>query len=850
MEWPRLANAVNDAKGAAWLFKQLGFVEATAPLLDEAATCDAMRRLVTEDLAHLSQDDSLVLFFAGHGHTHVASVGDTPVKIGCVIPVDARGPRGHVSASWLQLDSWLRDIARLPPRHILVIIDACHGGVALSAAHRWRDAVARTATDLDALQTRHSRRIITSALDDQRALDNGPRPGHSLFTGCLIEGLSGGIATDGRRAVTGSELGVYLQQRVRSYPESNQTPDFGAFDLDDRGDIVMPVLGSRPSAREPPRIPPAANTQDVAKPRDRVATRSSGESGRAIESSEPIETIDHDRLQNPREATAVHLEAVEISSEDTQLLRKELDHYTETRQWKKAVETIKRFIALEPDPLRRGAYYHAAATVCRDELKSLDEAVDYYQKALDSYFESPERLSEATIPRALRSFKAIDEILTTRRDWNAQERVYREMLGRLPAEGSPAFHRIQVGLFDGLGEIYRSRLKHYPSATQAFEVAQQLDPHNEIRPDGTDRAEILAELYLVAGPDHTDKAVEQHMRMLRKEPFKYDSYTALRRIYMDAHQYDKAWCMCNTLAFLKKADPDELAFYEVHKPRGLIKAKDVMSSDTWGRLIHPDEDRFISAVLGVFWHGVAAMKAFPHKDFGVKRKDRRRLQGDPLMFSRLFYYVAQVLSVQLPEVYFVEDNKSTDIQLANAIEKNELCPSFVIRPHLLQGKSEREIAFVSARRLTFMRPEYYLKMLLPTNIELKVVVLSAIVMVQPRFPVPPYMVQLVQQYLPELKKRMSPQLFQPLGVAAARFLQAAPEINLAVARWGHAVDATSHRAGFVVCGDLEVAARMVSAEPVVTGGPQVKDRIKELVLYSISEEFFAVRAQMGLTIAG
>ncbi|HEX3476271.1 MAG TPA: tetratricopeptide repeat protein, partial [Kofleriaceae bacterium] len=558
--------------------------------------------------------------------------------------------------------------------------------------------------------------------------------------------------------------------------------------------------------------------------------------------------IYHDKLQNPQKATAAYLDALEVSPEDHQLLQKVLDLYTETKQWKKAVETIERFIALEPDSLRRGAYYHAAATVCRDELKSLDEAVEYYNKALNSFFESPERLPEAMIPRALKSFEAIDKVLTTKRDWKAQERAYRDMIKRLPAQGSPTFHRIQVGLFDGLGEIYRSRLKHYQSATQAFEIAQQLDPRNEMRPDGTDRAEILAELYLVAGPDYTDKAVEQHVRMLRNEPFKYDSYKALRRIYMDAHQYDKTWCVCNTLAFLKKADPEELQFYEQYKPRGLVKAKNVMSPDTWGRLIHPDENRYISAIFGACWEGVAAMKAFPHKDFGVKRKDRRQLQGDPLMFSKLFYYVAQVLNVQLPEVYLVEDNKSADIQLANAIEKNELCRSFVIRPHLLQGKSEREIAFVSARRLTFMRPEYYLKMLLPTNTELKVVVLAAIVMVQPRFPVPPDMVQLVQQYLPEMQKRMPPQLLEQLGAVVARFIQAAPEINLA--KWGYAVDATSHRAGFVVCGDLEVAARMVSAEPVVMGGPQVKDKIKELVLYSISEEFFTVRAQMGLTIAG
>jgi hypothetical protein len=353
---------------------------------------------------------------------------------------------------------------------------------------------------------------------------------------------------------------------------------------------------------------------------------------------------------------------------------------------------------------------------------------------------------------------------------------------------------------------------------------------------------------LVAGPDYTDKAVDQHMRMLRNEPFKYDSYKALRRIYMDAHQYDKTWCVCNTLAFLKKADPDELQFYEQYKPRGLVKAKNVMSADTWAKLVHPDENRYISAIFGACWQGVAAMKAFPHKDFGVKRKDRRQLQGDPLMFSKLFYYVAQVLNVPLPEVYLVEDNKAGDIQLANAIEKSELCPSFVVRPHLLQGKSEREIAFLSARRLTFMRPEYYLKMLLPTNTELKVVVLTALVMVQPRFPVPPDMVQLVQQYMPEMQKRMPPHMLEQLGAVVNRFIQAAPEINLA--KWGHAVEATAHRAGFVVCGDLETAARMVSAEPVVVGGPQVKDKIKELVLYSISEEFFAVRAQMGLTIAG
>jgi hypothetical protein len=218
-------------------------------------------RRCIDDLADLSPDDSLVLFFAGHGHTHTAHFGDVSVRTGCVIPVDGAPARSHVSASWLRLDSWLSDIARLPPRHILVIVDACHSGVALSSIARWRDEGSWPGLPPDALQARRSRRIITSALDDQRALDTGPMPGHSLFTGCLLEGLSGGLAEGGRRLTTGRQLGQYLQDRVRSYPRSTQTPDFGAFELDDRGDLAIPILPLLGETIAP--APPRPDTRDT-----------------------------------------------------------------------------------------------------------------------------------------------------------------------------------------------------------------------------------------------------------------------------------------------------------------------------------------------------------------------------------------------------------------------------------------------------------------------------------------------------------------------------------------------------------------------------------------------------------
>ena len=548
-----------------------------------------------------------------------------------------------------------------------------------------------------------------------------------------------------------------------------------------------------------------------------------------------IGEIYHKKLNNPQKSIAAFLEALEVRQDDHQLLQKVLDLYTETEQWKKAVEAILRFVALEKDALRKGSYYQAAGTICRDKLKALDEAIDYYNMALDNFFvDGSEKIPKSFLPRALKAFADIDKILTTKRDWKAQERAYRQMIKRLkPGD------KVLIDLWHALGEIYRSRLKQYQSAVAAFEVAQQLDPSNK------DRREILAELYILSGPDHVDKAVEQHMEMLKLEPFKYDSYKALRRIYMDSHQYDKTWCICNALNFLRKADPEETQFYEQYKPRGFVKAKSRMTEEIWRHVHHPDENPYVGAIFAAIWQGASMIRAQPHKAFGLKPKDRRAIETDQLQFSKIFYYTAQVLNVPLPHVY-LQPEQPGEIAVANAQDKGQLQPSFVVRASLLQGRPEKEIAFVAARWLTFMRPDHFLKLALPTNTELKAAFLSAITMVKRDFPLPGDMRAAVGQYLPEMQKRIQPHSLEQLGMVVNRFIQAAPEVNLS--KWGNAVDATAHRVGFIISGDLEVAARMVSVEPVVVGGPQVKDKVKELVVYSISEDYFKVRSHLGTTI--
>lgn len=263
--WRRLANAVRDATGALDLFRQLGFEQVTEPLLDDGATGKAINALVTDDLMKLGSDDSLVLFYAGHGGTRAHCLGDQVIKTGYLIPVDAADSPNEVS-TWINLEGWLRAIALLPAKHILVVLDACHSGIALDPVIKWRDIGSQQDVPLSTLQARRSRRIITSALDDQIALDSGPVHGHSLFTGCLIEALTHGIRRDGTQMITGSQLGVYVQQRVGTYPGSRQTPDFGTFAFDDRGEMViseqLALSASGPLERSP--LTPTLSANPVA----------------------------------------------------------------------------------------------------------------------------------------------------------------------------------------------------------------------------------------------------------------------------------------------------------------------------------------------------------------------------------------------------------------------------------------------------------------------------------------------------------------------------------------------------------------------------------------------------------
>ena len=223
-----LTYAVHDAEGMRdTLVDHLGFPadKITILLNDDATKENILRSLLEFAEDGSAPNDRILFFFAGHGHTRRGNRHD----IGFLVPVD-----GNASdlSSLIRWDELTRDSELIQAKHMLFVMDACYGGLALTRA-----LPAGSLRFVKDMVQRFSRQVITAGKADEVVSDSGgPLPDHSVFTGHLIEALRGkAVTSDGILTATG--VMSYVYERVAKDPQSNQTPHYGFFDGD--GDLVF-----------------------------------------------------------------------------------------------------------------------------------------------------------------------------------------------------------------------------------------------------------------------------------------------------------------------------------------------------------------------------------------------------------------------------------------------------------------------------------------------------------------------------------------------------------------------------------------------------------------------------------
>ena len=541
---------------------------------------------------------------------------------------------------------------------------------------------------------------------------------------------------------------------------------------------------------------------------------------------------DHDK--SPLKAIEALEEARELQPENRPLLHKMLTLYESSQNWAKMIDTLQIIADMEKDNGRRSKFIFTMAQIFRDKENNLDRAVELFNEALDLN------------PSYLEAFERINKILTNNRDWKGLERAYRKMLRRLSTaaadqqKGSPEERaELEFNLWHQLGIIYRDRLQSAASAIEAFKMAAHK------KPEDPQERQILAELYEMT--DQLEAAIGEHVIVLQKDPLRVDPYRSLYRLALKMHDYDRAWCMCAALAFLQRAEEEERRFFEDYRPRGMIQVKSRLDNEQWVRnLFHRDESIFVGKIFEMVTpsavtaklQALQAAKQLPALD--------RRFKQDPatstVTFAKTFGWAGQVLGVQLPELYVRNDVPGALMAVAARP------PASVAGQTVLTGFTPQELTFIVGKHLSTYRGEHYIKNIFPTLGELKVVLFSAIKLIMADFQVPPEMAQAVATTAQSIARFIQPVERDSLRLVVQKFIEEGAKADLR--RWMQATDITAARAGLLLCGDLEIAKKIIQAEPQLPGDLPPAEKMKELLIFSVSDQYLALRSTLGINVSG
>jgi len=525
------------------------------------------------------------------------------------------------------------------------------------------------------------------------------------------------------------------------------------------------------------------------------------------------------QLKDTEKAVKSFVAALEVCPDDRNLLHKLMGVYSQAKDWSRLIEVILRIAELVSDPQQLSKYFNTAATIAHGELARLDEACDYYEQAL------------ANDPTLGSAFDGLVEALVANNNHDGLVRAYRAQLDR-QKDAEPAQ---RVELYEKLAEVLHDKLDNVAEALDALEAAQELDPDNR------ERAEKLATTYGSDPKRYFAKAVRAHTVLLRNSPQRVDSYRALRKLYAALDKTDEAWCITQALAVLQMAEPDELAAYKNHRARTPATAQEFFTEELWfNHVLHPDQDPLLTGIFARVTPAVVAMQIQKHSGYGVAPADKKDAETDPAAMAQTLHYVSGVTQIALPDVYYRnQDGGGLSFMFTDP-------PSIGLGKGALAGGPSQALAFVAGRHLCYFRPGLYLRHLVPTGSGLRAWLLAAIKLVQPQFPVPRDLKAAVEEDLLALQKHLDDGARNDLATLVQKLLAASPSLDMK--KWVAAVDLTCDRVGFALANDLAIATAVIKASPDDIAEVKQKDRLRELHLYSVSDQYLSLRHKLGIAI--
>ncbi|MBP7125494.1 tetratricopeptide repeat protein [Myxococcota bacterium] len=532
--------------------------------------------------------------------------------------------------------------------------------------------------------------------------------------------------------------------------------------------------------------------------------------------------IYREKLGNVFGAVAAYKEALEVNPKAKVALLKLFDIYLNSGSIDDALYMLELLARAEDAPEKRARHYQTMAAIYREKLGDDLKAVECLNQALD---EDPEFLE---------AFRQIDEILTRARKWEDEAENYRRMLERLKSRANP---ELEFALYSALGEIYRSRLHQPDYAITAFGEAARLKPQDRRT------HEILAQLFEKEGQEQLDKALEAHRAIVALAPLSAEvasSYKAMARLFKKMKALDKAFMVSSVLVAMGWADQEDRDFFEKNLDPSLPWFKVGLDALRWEtQMTSPRQNPLVTRLLAMFFTQLGSeLGGKELKDIGLRKKDELDISLK-LAFNEVYRAVTKTLSPMNHKVYRDEKPSGLRVEFLTPI------PALVVGADMLTGKEERELAFHLGRQLAFLQPGNFLAAV-KSRTEVKVYLAAALKLAYPDMQIgagAEVILALVRTMEKRMPQQQRSQMSQIVGELVRR--QGAMDFEAIYGDFVKGLELTSLRAGLLVCGSLPVALEIIRAEDVSFSGLSLKERMEELVRFTVSEEHFTLRRAVG-----
>jgi hypothetical protein len=345
----------------------------------------------------------------------------------------------------------------------------------------------------------------------------------------------------------------------------------------------------------------------------------------------------------------------------------------------------------------------------------------------------------------------------------------------------------------------------------------------------------LTDLELVAADATEDP--DEAWRRVRRDPTQPAHIRALYRVYRAREEQDKAWCVVQALVALGASTSDEREFYERSRSTTLIAPRGALSPEAWQRyLFHPEQEPLTGQIFAL-----VAPAALLGRVSALRRQGHLHQPPpeDPAKATitaiRAIPWAAALLGLAPPPI-FLEKDRDTGYEHIPAVP-----PQTVVGKRVLSGLKHAELAFLIGRHLACYRQENYVKALFSAVPDLEDLFLAALTVGNPGLPIAADMKQRVGPIARAIEAILDPAQTDALRGCFLRFVEEGGRTNLQ--RWSQGVEKTACRAGMLLANDLPAAHALLEREEGKHG-----DYAKDLIAFSTSEPYFALRRELGIAI--